>query len=79
VRRVIAVVVLLFVIWGCYGTVLQELLDREQERCQQFHDLSAECFAPFALMIFVVTIVLVAATIVLAFLALRGRRRMEDR
>jgi hypothetical protein len=72
-RHRLLVVLLLTASWACFAFLANELDNRIHEDCQKFHDLSAECYAPAALIIAVVSAVFVVVTLVQAWLA-RPRR-----
>jgi hypothetical protein len=70
IRKIVSVLALLTA-WASFGLVVQTLLSREQERCQRFGDLSAECFAPFAQVFVAISILFLLATLTLAVFAMR--------
>ena len=71
----IATIVATLVAWVCFGLTVQTVPERETQRCRQYGDLSAECFAPLALVFGNISVVFLVATAMLAILALRASRR----
>ena len=69
--RIVSLVALMLVIWGCYGYAVTAWLRSENERCQKFGNLYAECFAPQGVAAWVISIVLVIASLALLWLAVR--------
>jgi hypothetical protein len=53
-------------------------LDLQNERCQRFGSLSAECFAPFGLLLVVVGLIFFVTTVALAILAFSGPKSSSD-
>jgi len=77
VRQRFIVVLALLLTWACYGIVAVSLADREASRCHDFGDLAAECSAPFAIFLIVLSLVFLCATSALTFLALRTPPRSD--
>ncbi|MCW3849067.1 hypothetical protein OF829_17650 [Sphingomonas sp. LB-2] len=76
-RRIIAAVALLAA-WGCYYLAAEAWLRSENERCERFGDLAAECFAPQAVAAFWIGAVLVFSTLILTWFAIRQPSRPES-
>jgi hypothetical protein len=78
IRRRFWAVVALLIAWGCFGVVLSSAFDLMRERCQQFGNLSAECFAPYVLMMSAFGLIFLLATTALAILAMRPPKMPND-
>ena len=74
-RRVTAVAALLTT-WTCFYLVVAEWLHTENELCQRFGDLAAECFAPQAVAAFYIGAVFGVATLLLTWLAVRNPTKL---
>jgi len=71
--RRLFVVLLLAAGWLCFWLVASDLDRRIDADCQKLRDLSAECYAPAASFIAIVSVAFVVVTLLLAWLA-RPRR-----
>jgi hypothetical protein len=64
----------LLLICGCFAISVNAWLTSEAQRCQKFGDLSAECVAPQGLVTVIFSVVIVFASCVLAWLALKSKK-----
>ena len=75
-KRHVTAVAALLVTWTCFYLVVDEWLHSENERCQRFGDLAAECLAPQAMAAFNIGAVFGVATLLLTWLAVRSPAKL---